>query len=430
MLTADLLRARVVGGEVRPAWVPLEGPPATPYLERAAELIALYTAHVGRERGPLDAELEARIAGHPEFKLDRGLVKLLEDRSRWSGLCPDEAAARRQAVFQAAAAARRAGDYARQAVLEGVAGALRLEPALLERELWGDLPEQERLLEFAAPAPLELLQRYNLALAQAVLLRAARLEVEVQGADPPRLRALLREARFQGLLQEARREGETVRLSMDGPLSLFQATPRYGVRMAGFLPALLHCERWTLRAEVQLGRARRTRRFQLDPGAGLTTTRRDAGAWLPELIEAFEGRFREVAPGWEVDRDVPLLQLGGEVLVPDFRFVHRQSGWEGWLEVLGYWRKGGVARRLAALTAHDAPRLVLALEHGLKVDDEALDELKSGPVVPFREVPDARKVRDALERLRRAAPTPPAAGAPRAPASRGRKAAAARRPRP
>lgn len=405
MLTADLLRASSRGGVVRPHWLPTTGPGAEAARARAAELIDLFQAHVGRPRGALDEAIEARVAGRPDPKLDRGLVKLLEDRSTFRGLSPDEAAARRRAVFAAAAEARRAADPARDApfdraaVLAGVAAALGTTPARLDAELYGDLRENEVLEAWDALGPDELVERYNLALAQAVLLRALRLRVRVERADPPRLRQLLRHVKFHGLLTEARREGDAVLLELDGPLSIFSATPRYGVKMAGFLPALLLCEAWALEAEVQLGHARHRRRFVLDPGAGLRSRARDAGAWLPELVEAFERRFAEVAPEWRIDRAVPLLNLGGEVLVPDFRFVHAESGFEACLEVLGYWRRGAVDRRLAALREHGAPRLVLALDPSLKVGKEHLRGVE-GPVVPFREVPDARKVKRALEDLR------------------------------
>lgn len=399
MLTADLLRATVRGGLVRPRWLPTAGPGGDEARARAAELIAAFEAHVGRRRGELDEALDALVAGRPDPKLDRGLIKLLEDRSRFAGLPPDEAGLRREAVFAAAAAARRAGGFDRAAVLTEVAQGLGTTAAALDDALYGDLRDREVLEALEPLGPDELVERYNLSLAQAVLLRALSLRVTVERADPPRLRQLLRHVKFHGLLQAARREGDVVLLDLDGPLSIFAATPRYGVKMAGFLPALLLCDAWRLEAEVQLGHARHRRRFTLDPSAGLRTRARDAGAWLPELVEAFERRFAEVAPEWAVDRKVPLLNLGGEVVVPDFRFEHRASGFEAWLEVLGYWRRGAVARRLEALRAHGAPRLVLALDPGLKVGAEQLRGLE-GPVVTFREVPDARKVRRLLDDLR------------------------------
>lgn len=405
MLTADLLRASARGGQVRPHWLPVnDAPGAQEARAFAREFIDLFAAHVGLSRGALDDALEARITGRPDPKLARGLVKLLEDRCTFRGLAPDDAAERRRLTFVAAAEDRRARQgaaYDRTLTLARVAAGLGIAADALEADLWGDLRENELLEAWEPLGPEELVERYNLALAQATLLRAQRLVVHVDGAEPPRLRQLLRHVKFHGLLLEARRDGARVTLELDGPLSIFSATPRYGVRMAGFLPALLLCERWSLEAEVQLSSGQRLRTFRLDPSAGLRTRARDAGAWLPELIEAFEARFAEVAPDWAIDRAVPLLNLGGEVVVPDFRFVHRASGFEAWLEVLGYWRRGAVDRRLAALSARGAPRLVLALDSTLKVGPEKLGKLE-GPVVPFREVPDARKVKKAIEALRAA----------------------------
>jgi len=397
MLTADLLVAATRGGQVVPRYVPLEGDEAIPWLARAGELIELFTSHVGRRRGQLDDALADRVAGRTDFRVDRGLAKLLADRAQFRGLSGDEAAALRRRVFVAAAQARAAGAFERDAVLEALGEG---PPRAVLRDLYGDLKENETLEAAWGVTPRELLERYNLALAQAVLLRARELDVEVRRADPPRLRQLVRHVRFHGLLQEARRDADgCVRLRLDGPLSIFGATPRYGVRMAGFLPALLLCEDWRLEASVQLAKGGRRRRFELTPEAGLVSPRADTGAWLPELVEGFPARFSEAAPEWSVDREVELLSLGGEVVVPDFRFVHGASGWTGYLEVLGYWRRGGVERRLEVLRTHEAPNLILALDQRLRLGKQGARGL-SAAVVPFRDVPSSRKVRAALEALR------------------------------
>lgn len=402
MLTADLLIASQRSGQVYPRYLPTEGDAAQAYLEQARQLIAIFEAHAGQPRAELDQALKQRTAGRPDFKLERGLAKLLEDKSEFVGLPHEAAAAQRQRLFAAAAEARRERRFDRGSLL--TAHELPADVAALDElrlSLYGDLKRNERLVGAELPDPEELLERYNLALAQAVLLRALELSVTVRWADPPRLRQLLRHVKFHGLLQEAtRRDDGGVFLRLDGPLSIFSATPRYGVRMAGFLPALLLCEDWELDASVQFGRGRRRRRFRLTPHTGLKSRRRDAGAWLPELVEAFADRFAELAgPAWEVDREVPFLNLGGEVVVPDFRFRHPASGWEGCLEVLGYWRRGGVARRLKVLRAHGQGNLIVAVDRSLKLGSEGVKGLK-GPVLPFRDLPSARKVLKLLEGLR------------------------------
>lgn len=426
MLTSDLLAASVQRGRVVPGYLALEGDAAWDGLQRAEVLIGIFAAHAGRTRGELNAALKRRTEGSPHWRLERGLAKLLTDKVKFRGLPHERAAALRARVFGAAAQARAAGGgFAREEVLAGVLATLgpedladetshsagasepgepspeagELSTALLEDLLYGDLKRNERVLQVWTPTPRALVERYNLALAQAVLLRAHELRVEVKEADPPRLRQLLRHVKFQGLLQSAeRKRGGKVVLELDGPLSIFGGTARYGFKMAGFLPALLLCAEWSLQAKVALGRGKTLRRFELGPEQGLVTHARDVGAWLPELIEGFALRFAELSEEWQIDREVPLLNLGGELVVPDFRFVH-VDGFEASMEVLGYWRRGGVARRLELLAERGAPNLILAVDQGLKLGSEGVKGL-SGPVVPFREVPNARTVLRALERLR------------------------------
>ena len=51
---------------------------------------------------------------------------------------------------------------------------------------------------------------------------------------------------------------------IDGPLSLFSATNKYGLQMALFLPTLLLCRDFRLDAELRWGPKREPRVFHLD----------------------------------------------------------------------------------------------------------------------------------------------------------------------
>ena len=115
MLTADLLRASVRGGVVRPSYLPRSGRGAEGWVERATELVALFEAHRGRTRGELTQALQDRTAGSPDFKVERGLAKLLEDRGDFEGRSHEEAARWRDVLFRRAAAARVGAGFARDA---------------------------------------------------------------------------------------------------------------------------------------------------------------------------------------------------------------------------------------------------------------------------------------------------------------------------
>ncbi len=85
MLTADLVAARVVKGEVRPRYVSPKDPAA---LDLAERVVALFAEHVGRTRDALDGALAALLGEGTDYLLHRGLAKLLFDRSDLRGARP------------------------------------------------------------------------------------------------------------------------------------------------------------------------------------------------------------------------------------------------------------------------------------------------------------------------------------------------------
>ena len=92
-----------------------------------------------------------------------------------------------------------------------------------------------------------------------------------------------------------------------------------------------------------------------------------------------------------------LIELGREGMwVPDYRFVHRATGIDVFVEVLGFWKRSSLERLLRLLPRHGPQRYVLAISDRLKVDEEALGELP-GPVLRFKEIPNAPELAALLE---------------------------------
>jgi predicted nuclease of restriction endonuclease-like RecB superfamily len=184
---------------------------------------------------------------------------------------------------------------------------------------------------------------------------------------------------------------------IDGPLSLFSATNKYGLQMALFLPALLLCRDFRLGAELRWGPKREPRIFHLDGREGLVSHQADAGTYVPAEIGAFLDRFRQVAPAWEVSEATELIELGREGMwIPDYRFVHKATGTDVFVEILGFWKRSSLERLLRLLPRHGPERFVLAISERLKVDEEALCELP-GPVLRFKEIPSAPELASLLE---------------------------------
>ena len=81
------------------------------------------------------------------------------------------------------------------------------------------------------------------------------------------------------------REGYEVRL--DGPVSIFHRSQKYGIQMAVFLPALLLCKGWRMRAEIQAQRRpRRLLRADERADAACARTTRSHGLREPRHGEA------------------------------------------------------------------------------------------------------------------------------------------------
>src|SRR5690606_14619105 len=99
------------------------------------------------------------------------------------------------------------------------------------------LKEEQRIVTCGVPDPDWLIARYNVALVQALLLRATEVRVRLVEPTVPRVRQLLRHVKFQQLLHHGRRDGDTLELVLDGPGALFRQSTRYGMQLASFFPA-------------------------------------------------------------------------------------------------------------------------------------------------------------------------------------------------
>ncbi len=422
MLTADLVQARVYRKQVRPRYIDTaeEG-----NLALAGELIDVFSQHEGRPRHELDRELKELLGTGTEFLLHRALAKLLLDRSTFDTEAEVEPVELRREVFQAAGAAyqgsgegsvapearkrNNAGAFHRSAVLAEVGGRLELEPRQIERGLYADLKDEQILTEWKKCRPSWLLERYNVALAQGVLFKAAELTIRIDGGDIRQHRELFRKIKFFQLMHRVEGDagsrspggGQTGHylIRLDGPLSVFKSSGRYGLQMASFLPTLLHFDRWSLTGKLLWGKKRRELSFRLSPADGLVPYTRLTGQWQPESLTWLPEQFAKLESGWKVSTDAELVDLGGRgVLVPDFLFEHA-SGLRIYMEVFGFWNKGAVASRLELLRRHGPKNLILALSKNLAAGREALEEIP-GDVYVFRSTPIARKVLKLLEELR------------------------------
>ena len=254
--------------------------------------------------------------------------------------------------------------------------------------LFADLKSEQRLVQFKDISALRLLQRYNVALAQAVLYRCTSMHITIRNEPPPRYRQLLRRVKFHRLICEMERLGEnTWRLHLDGPLSLFSATQKYGLQLALFFPAVLLCRDFEVRAELRWGTQRKPKIYLASPSDGLVSHYADSGTYVPQELGLFVELFRKRIADWDIVEETEVYPLGSAGFwVPDFRLIHRASGKRVLLEVLGFWRRSSAEQHLARLRQHVSEPFLLAVSDQLHIEETMLEGLPA-EIHRFRNMP-------------------------------------------
>ncbi len=399
MLTADLVRVRVRKGEL--SIRRMDDKARARLLPAVEHYVAVLRGGVGRTLGAIEDALGEVDVPARDIKTAQGLQKLLMDRCTFAmdeGVDPP---ALREAVFTRAAAARRVATreapFDRAAVLAEVSAEIDLPIATIEDGLFADLKQHQKLQSFKAIEPAALLDGFEIEQAKAVLLRATRLTVDVDFDDAGAARQFFRKLKFRRLLYRlARAPDGRYQLEIDGPFGLFQSSTRYGLQLALMLPALYETTQFALEAEVRWFKDRDPVSFKLSGGAREGAEKKKAR--LPDDVEALVTRFRALDCGWTVRPSRKLIDLPGLGLcVPDLVFTHGESGERVYLEVMGYWSREAVWKRVELVEGGLSEPIIFALSSRLRVSEKVLDDDLPGELYVYKGVMSARAIADRLD---------------------------------
>ncbi|MEM9487732.1 MAG: DUF790 family protein, partial [Myxococcota bacterium] len=354
------------------------------------------------------------------------------------------------------------------AVVAEIAGERGVAPDELLRQLYIDLRAAHRLLSFDRLSQDSLLELYELSQAQAVLLRAVRVVARVQCATPGVYRALFHRLKFLRLLHtiapspgdeddsddddgdDSDSDDNSVsgyEITIDGPYSMFRSVTKYGLQLAMLLPALRACDRWSLDAEVLWGKDRKRLQFStsgaddrpvVGAGAG-SGSAADAGADAGSAADAGSGagagagagssnelaapkphlrdevatllgrldrRFAAGKTRWRAQPSSAILDMPGVgVCVPDVIFEHQDSGLCIYFEVMGFWSRDAVWKRIELVERGLPQQILFAVSSRLRVSEAALDSDLPGALYVYKGALDPGAVERRLDEMA-------AAGAP------------------
>lgn len=412
MLTADLVRTRRAKGELQIVEIDAKSRPRL--LELCGEVIAAASSSVGRTRDELEAALAAIDVTPRDARVLEGLAKLIEDRCEIDAdveASPEDL--RREVFLRAAevrAAAGEGATFDRAAVLEEVAERRAMDPVALEAALYADLRGAQVVRALPTLTPEQLLTEYEEGQPKAVLLRAVRVVVVVRCASAGAFRALFRKVKFLRLLFSVREvEGGAYRLEIEGPFSMFDAVTKYGLKLAMLLPALDECTSYELEADVRWGKAREAMTFRRKGGVGAASASTaaagqgggDGPGALPDDVAALVKGFKALPTLWRVAPSTALLALEGVGLcVPDLEFEHRGTGEKIFLEVMGFWSREAVWRRVDLVERGLSKKIVFAVSERLRVSEAVLGADAPAALYVYKGVMSPKVLAERLEALR------------------------------
>src|ERR671914_1486240 len=374
MLTLQLLRVRTRGGTIFPLFCTKEED-----IELAKKMIQEFEqTWKNKEK---KAVLEDRISAIEEldagsdYKLVRGFYALLERRcgfksrdsngdndSETSSTIPIIDPSRiRKAVFEESSKRGFAlTEFERREIADSVASKLHLSSHdVVLKALWSDLDDNLILDYFDTIDPEALVGWYNLSLMQTLLFNCTKLDFYISGGS--NWKRVLRSVKRLGLmyhLQQPRQQEENrIICSLEGPLSLFKLTDRYGTLLAKLLPSIIfssdkkreggsndgewHLDAWIVRKTMD---GRKIYEFKIskneipelmtDPfssipsssvtekeltGPSSSSLYNDYNNFDSAVEEKFAKRFEQAETGWRLTREPdPLVLSNGGAFIPDF----------------------------------------------------------------------------------------------------------------
>jgi len=345
----------------------------------SSDIITCFQEAKGGTQGELDRQLLELEGDSTDYRIKRGLAHLLKSDafSQFEVISPIDPQELRQRVF-ARSAESVPSPLSAQGTLEKLAVELSQElnrevlPVQIKAGLYADLAENKILTQFEAPAPEDLLHRYNLAQVQGVFYRASQITINAHRNVPGQYKLLFRYLKLFQLM--AYIEGDADRgftITVDGPTSLFKPSTRYGLALAKMLPALLHVTKWSLKATLYsrdfYTGTWKTGQFSLDSDCGLVS-HYPAGKPYDSMVEAsFADKWDSLKTEWVLEREVDLIPIPGSVMIPDFRLVH-PDGRSFLLEIVGYWRPEYLQKKFAQVRQSECNNLILAVSERLNLE--------------------------------------------------------------
>ncbi len=355
-------------------------------------VVDAFDAFVGRSVGERDRELPDRVRAIARehgvsSRAADGVAHVLSRRFKSEVATPLDPTSVRALTFEEAA---RDEQFDRDSALGSAAARLTVSVEELTHALFADRPERRRIVAPPSPATAaEIVESYNLALVQGLLVRSERVTVDVR----EHVRAVVRFAKLSGLLCTYAIGENGTRLEVSGPLSILRHTTKYGFALASFFPAVVATTGFRLQARCVLkGEPLVVHIDATDRIARTHKLPKDADS---AIERALARDVRRLASPWSLVREADAIAINGRAFFPDFTLRHT-DGFVVLVEVVGFYTPEYLRSKLEALRGAASRPLVVCVDESLACEDGEVP----GTVLRFKKRANAAALIAAADRLR------------------------------
>ena len=375
MLPLELLRTKISREKIQPLFCPLEQQNPDEY--KLANILIEYFQSDCKDstsKGNLMEKVNSLETKY-DYKLVRGLFTLLERRSIFeSKFTKIKPAKIRKELFEESA--RRGlglDDSQRQNIIDFVAEKNNLSSKDAEDAMWGDREDNLILTRFDSISVNDLLLWYNLSLAQTLLFRCVSLEFYVEGGLY--WKEILRNVKRFGLMYNLQMQNSgdstSITCTLEGPMSLFKMTDRYGTSIAKLLSWIIKAPAWRISGSIVKKNDDGKKIYQFDMSDKIAhgifqsvskvensdsslngNNPQDELIFDSSLELKFEKMFRQYfdkTDDWTISREPNPIVADGKAMIPDFLF--ERFGKRVYFEIVGFWTHDYLERKAAKLKA-------------------------------------------------------------------------------
>ena len=373
MLPLDLLRTKISRGTIEPLFTKPENKNDKDYKLAATLIECFRETHKTKQPKKRLITKTNLLESQYDYKLVRGLVALLERRSifenQFTNINPVKI---RQKLFEESAKNGLAlTEKHREIMLQKIAQQSHVSVQEIETAMWSDQEENLTLVKFEEIIPEQLLYWYNLSLTQTLLFRCTSMEFYVEGGLY--WKQVLRNVKRYGLMYnlEKQENKDSITCILDGPLSLFKMTDRYGTSMAKILPDIIKAPSWSISGSIVKKNEDGQKLYQfllsdkntagiihpISPKSYQSSTAEkslnsasDNDNFDSSLETNFEKSFLQhfdKKDDWKISREPDPLIADGKAMIADFLF--ERYGKKVYFEIVGFWTKEYMQRKTSKI---------------------------------------------------------------------------------